>query len=476
MTTKPMPPAEGMILGRIVPPTRSAYLGFHAHAGGDPQPEFLRSGDEWHAMTVARTGAGKGVGCIVPALLQYPGTTIVIDPKGENAAVTARFRRELGHTVQVVDPMGVSGVPASGLNPLDVIDVGSSDFSDQVRALAQTMMPAVFADRDVFWRNRALHFISLCICRVLDTMPAAQRTLFAVRDTLYELLRDSGNRDERPTGAASAWLRNSMDPEVIRLRSLLGAGAHETAGGMLLTATEGVDFLRGEALEASLCTSDVDFEAVTRGDPVTIYLVLPPHMLESHAPVLRLWLASLFQAILRRRHKPALNTLLLLDEAAQLGTFGPLRQAVTLLRGYGVSTWSFWQDFSQLRQLYPQDWRTMTNNCGMLQCFGAVSAAGAHDLAEFLGVADPWLVDRLEPGQMAVQIAGKPPMVAERLNYLTEPMFAGRFDPNPFYSIGRRPPRRAPLGQNEPARVPRSLSEVAEALGTLWSTPRRSLP
>ena len=45
-------------------------------------------------------------------------------------------------------------------------------------------------------------------------------------------------------------------------------------------------------------------------------------------------------------------------EAAQLGTLGALRQAVTLLRGYGLQVWSFWQDLSQVRNLYPQDWQT----------------------------------------------------------------------------------------------------------------------
>ena len=474
MTNRQKPSAEGMVLGRIVSAAQGARFGFHTNAGAAPEFEFLRSSGEWHAMTIARTGAGKGVSCIVPALLQYRGTTIVIDPKGENAAVTARFRHALGHVVHVVDPIGVSGRPASGLNPLDVIDTGASDFTDQVRALAQTMMPAVFADRDVFWRNRALHFISLCICHVLDTMPAERRNLFAVRDALYDLLRESGARDERPSSPVGIWLRKSMNPEVVRLRSLLGAGAPETAGGMLLTATEGVDFLRGEALEASLCTSDVDFDAITRGDPVTIYLVLPPHMLESHAPLMRLWLTSLFQAILRRRTRPAQNTLLLLDEAAQLGTFAPLQQAVTLLRGYGVSTWSFWQDASQLRQRYPLDWRTMTNNCSMLQCFGATSAAGARDLADFLGLANAQFVEGLEPGEMAVQIAGRRPLVAQRLNYLTDAMFAGRFDANPFYATGNL--RHRLRRRNKTADQQMSLPEITVALGALWTKRAQSLP
>ncbi len=55
---------------------------------------------ETHTLIVARTRAGKGTRVIVPTLLRYGGSMLVIDPKGENAAITARTRRsQLGQTV-----------------------------------------------------------------------------------------------------------------------------------------------------------------------------------------------------------------------------------------------------------------------------------------------------------------------------------------------------------------------------------------
>ena len=76
---------------------------------------------EGHLLTIAPTGAGKGVGCIIPALLRHEGPVIVIDPKGENVAVTARSRRERGERVVVLDPMGITSEPTSSFNPLDLI-------------------------------------------------------------------------------------------------------------------------------------------------------------------------------------------------------------------------------------------------------------------------------------------------------------------------------------------------------------------
>ena len=59
--------------------------------------------DDRHLVTLAGSRAGKGRSLIIPNLLSYPGSVVCIDPKGENAAVTARYRREvLGQEVVVL--------------------------------------------------------------------------------------------------------------------------------------------------------------------------------------------------------------------------------------------------------------------------------------------------------------------------------------------------------------------------------------
>lgn len=63
---------------------------------------------------------GKGTRVIVPALLRYTGSAIVIDPKGENAAVTARIRAGLlDQAVHVINPWGelATTFKARGLAP-----------------------------------------------------------------------------------------------------------------------------------------------------------------------------------------------------------------------------------------------------------------------------------------------------------------------------------------------------------------------
>jgi type IV secretion system protein VirD4 len=58
-----------------------------------------------HLITFAPTGAGKGVRAIIPNLLHYGGPVIVVDPKGENFAITARYRSTvLGQRIFLLDP------------------------------------------------------------------------------------------------------------------------------------------------------------------------------------------------------------------------------------------------------------------------------------------------------------------------------------------------------------------------------------
>ena len=53
---------------------------------------FGPNGDPGHALTFGTTRSGKGVSTIIPALLTYGGSMLVLDPKLENAWITAPHR------------------------------------------------------------------------------------------------------------------------------------------------------------------------------------------------------------------------------------------------------------------------------------------------------------------------------------------------------------------------------------------------
>jgi hypothetical protein len=77
--------------------------------------------DDRHFVTIAGARSGKGRSAIIPNLCLYPGSVVVLDPKGENASLTAARRgpgdewsEGMGQEVYVLDPFGIATVPRSG--------------------------------------------------------------------------------------------------------------------------------------------------------------------------------------------------------------------------------------------------------------------------------------------------------------------------------------------------------------------------
>jgi type IV secretion system protein VirD4 len=212
--------------------------------------------------------------------------------------------------------------------------------------------------------------------------------------------------------------------------SYLAAPSDKTRPCIRTTATTFVKCLGSTAVARSLERSTFDLCDLLNNKPMTIYLVLPPEKLLSHRGLLRLWVVTLMTVVMRRTRLPKQRTLFLLDEAAQLGSLDLLPQAVSLLRGYGLQVWTFWQDLSQLMKLYPSNWEALVNNAAVLQAFGVPGHAARVGWRAILGDHDAQLVSELHPDEMLVAATGKPTTRHTRANYLRDSAFTGRFDSN----------------------------------------------
>jgi len=428
-------PADGLLVGwSLEPGRRRRHIGF---TPPDPQTsspattlEPILDTGEGHLITIAPTGAGKGTGCIIPALLRYPGPVAVIDPKGENYAVTARRRRAMGQEVVVLDPFGITAADERHrFNPLDLADPRSDRLIEDVATLAtlaSSNAGSTAMDRDPFWPQMGRTLVAAAILDVLTMPDSKTATMPAVRAVINQPLDKLAKRAEQ-------WQR-ADHPELRRMAGLLVNPAEATLGGYWALAVNQLDFLKGGQMEAHLSASDLDLNKVYDGSPLSVYLVLPPDKLQSHSALLRLWIGALVSVITRRSQRPQHATLMLVDEAAQLGELPQLRQAVTLLRGYGVRVWSFWQDISQIQHLYPADWETLLNNCRIQQYFGATTALSADAVVAASGFGPREAILDLERDEMILNVAGDEPVVVRKPNYRFDPPFQGLYDGNPFYA------------------------------------------
>lgn len=123
---------------------------------------------------------------------------------------------------------------------------------------------------------------------------------------------------------------------------------------------------------------------------------------------------------------------MLIDEAAQLGNLPQMLTAMTLLRGYGLQLWTFWQDLEQLASRYPNDWRTILGNAGVVQCLGPMWESTATELGRVLGEG---LVEDLAsaPRRSSITFLEGRAHQLRTPDYRSDLAFRGLFEPNPFF-------------------------------------------
>lgn len=373
---------SGVLIGRGQPKRRRK-----------PGP-VLRYDGPGHLLTVAPTRAGKGVGAVVPNLLNHGGSVVVTDPKGENFAITARHRRQrLGQRVVGLDPFGLAGrlglpeaeveAARGALNPLDLIDSASPDAADDAAMIADMLVvPQKGGAEGSFWDEEAKALLAGLVLYVALTRVGAERSLPHVRELLTlapepfdDLLVTMGGHPDRAVQRTSNRLRQKADRE---------------RSGVVSSAQSHTHFLDSPRMVTVLGESTFDPADLARGG-LSVYLMVPPDRLDTFSRWLRLVVATSLVAVTRARPMTVgggggdSRVLFLLDEFAQLGPMAPVRRAVSLMAGYGVQVWPFLQDLGQLKQTYPKDWETFVANTDVVQAFGTTDQFTAEYLSKMTG-------------------------------------------------------------------------------------------
>jgi type IV secretion system protein VirD4 len=203
-----------------------------------------------------------------------------------------------------------------------------------------------------------------------------------------------------------------------------------TRDGILSTAQSYLSILISDNLLPHIDRSTISIREIQENPAYTLYVVIPPTKLDSHAALLKIWIATLLYSIMERTSVPELPTLFMLDECANLGELELLRKAVTLLRGYGLQVWMFFQDLAQMEMLYVGDSKTMINNCGVMQTFGMARRSAAEPLSRIIGTYGTSYLQKLDRNHQILSIAPGKTSVARLMRYYADGAFAGRYEQN----------------------------------------------
>ena len=435
--------------------------GINAETGlivGAMKGRVMRLPTDRHMLTIAPTRSGKGVSTIIPNLLTCPGSVFCIDPKGENAIVTAARRRRLGQRVYVLDPWGITGERSACFNPLAEIDPASPDAGDEASLIADSLVQAQ-ADSGgdgSFWIDEARALIGGVILHIVTGAPPEQRHLPMLR----RLLTVSPEEFQRVLKAMAT--SKGAGGLVARAAHRLMQKADREFSAVLSTAQSQTHFLDSPRLAACLERSSFSMADLRGDDPLSVFLVLPPKQLATHGRWLRLLVAHAIDTMAGAANPPATPVLFLLDEFAALGHLGAIQRAMGLMAGFGCQLWPIVQDLAQLQGLYPNRWPTFLSNAGGLQLWSVSDRDTMNYVSGMLGtrtvtvrgesgntntasdnysrIARPLLLPdelrRLCPDQQILLIPGRRPALTGRVTYYKDRAFAGLFSANPYYRGG----------------------------------------
>jgi len=308
----------GVVIGRMAEGRNSLILRTNA-------PDYS------NIFLSAPPRAGKGAGVIIPTLLEYPGSFIVYDVKGENYDHTARQRLAMGDRVRVFSPFSLtleSGHAlegrSHGFNPLIPI-AANPDLEDRIteidlmaskrsaRSFAMKKRPRLLEKSSIFCRLKRPNRARSPIFRPISRCWRAGRRILSPR-------------------------KRSM----LRVPTRIDCGLRAWRNPAIRRATEAHDF-------------DLDH---LRSFPYAIYIIIPTPFKETAAPVVRLFfqlaLRTLQKRIPDKRTEP-LDVLFMIDEFHSLGAMKEVLAAPTVLPGFGGRIVTVVQTPASLDEIYGRD-------------------------------------------------------------------------------------------------------------------------
>lgn len=328
-----------------------------------------------HLLTIAATRAGKGAAQIVPNLITYRGSMLVIDPKGENYAMTHKHRRCFSRVVRV-DPFRVTeGWDAeaafSKFNPMALV----TDTSAARRLATALMGDAPYGDGR-FWHQEALNFLTGLLLYNVET---------SARPSLGQFRSFMAHSEEDLLEILSAAAKTTKQPVVKAAFNRFVGKARKERSGVLSHVNAETALWDEPAMSETVSESHFDF-AQMRGDyPLTVYVILPFDKLYTHSAFLKLFVAQFYQTMIMPAKPPKIPVLCLIDEFPALGRMDELVKSLGEVAGYGVRLWLFAQGLNQIKSLYPGDWQTILAQCATQSYFGVTDAITAQELSIALG-------------------------------------------------------------------------------------------
>ena len=373
--------AEAGLLGGSTTTGPSILVGRH-------RGKFLALPGQLSVMLSAPTRSGKGVGVVIPNLLNWPDSVVVLDIKGENYDITAGYRAAHGQAVYAFSPFSEDAC-SHRWNPLTAVRTSPLHRVGDLLTIGQVFFPndGSGTSSEAFFNDQARNLFMGLGLLLLET-PALPRTV-------GELLRQSSGRGRSLKDHLSAQIRQRQEAgkpfsdECVDALQRLLSNSENTLTSVVATLNAPLTIFADAVVDAATSADDFRLEDVRRR-PMSVYVRIPPNRLASARPLLNLFFSQLVS--LNTQHLPEqdptlkLQCLLVNDEFTAVGRVGVITTTAAFLAGYNLRLLTVVQAMSQLDAVYgDKEARTFATNHGLLILFAPREQRDADEYSAMLG-------------------------------------------------------------------------------------------
>ena len=330
---------------------------------------------------------------LAPALLEWEGSAVVIDIKGQLASITGPERARMGQRVVMLNPFGIWPDYIGGqarqfarlngrcvfdarFNPMAPLLPDADSFGSDCDGLAEAIVWQETGEAS-HWADSARQLVSGLIMHIAATAREDKKNLNQMRAAVCD--------KEKLFALAQAAVEGEDEFIAAKLARFADKDAADNReiGSIISTAITQTGFIGSRAVANNLSASDFRFRDL-RAKPTTVYIILPTRHLSNCGKWFRLLVASALSDLLIEEERGC-PILCVLDEFAQLGYLKLIEDAMGLAAGYGVQMLCVLQDLNQLNKNYAENFETFIANAGVSMWFAPRDVTTSEYVSKLCG-------------------------------------------------------------------------------------------
>ena len=363
-----------------------ATLDFLANDGvviGEVKEKILHDNENTHMSLIAPTRGGKGVGFVIPTLVEgWKQSIVVLDIKKENFNMTSGYRAKAFNN-KIIKFEALSD-DSSKYNPLDELGYLTSKEIENARSMATNIVGKI-NEKDPHWDIMATNLIAVNICysfyfkrRIGDKKDKVRARLTDVAEFITDPKAPIQKRmQEYIEGKDKEALLNNEDKEILKKiynvtdREMIERGIHpfiakefsffskvneKEFSSIVSTAKTKLAVFELPTVAKNTSKSDFKIMDLVDGEnPVSLYIVVSAGDTDLLAPLLRVIVVQLVDKLTSDIRKKKWRILFMLDEFTSIGKMAKIEKGLAYSAGYGIKMVLVLQGIDQLTATYGKE-------------------------------------------------------------------------------------------------------------------------